>query len=254
MAILFRYLRKKCGWRRKKRSDIPLFSPFSQSKSVQLNCSWYLTKDEGSSESNAFYFIMLSHCQRQMLVVWQQRLYLPTDIHQCLLNSASINSFAWISRLQPGNCVCFRYIENDGGNIEISQSLCQVSPMSAHSRTGITLYANLSGHTELKKGWRWQFLGLHHYQWWDMASALVVGVKTAIHGDVNFPSKESSRYSSQRVKWCALSFWMGKGWSFGISASLDKASTLTTTSQCWLGWRLSFQNQTREEIFPLATW
>jgi len=60
-------------------------------------------------------------------------------------------------------------------------------------------------------------------------------------GDMWIPHRrKSSRRYPQQVKWCALSFGIGKGWSFWISLDPDKPSTLTATSQRWLSWRLEF--------------
>ena len=51
---------------------------------------------------------------------------------------------------------------------------------------------------------------------------------------------KSSRCRRQRVKWCALSFGIGNGWSFWVFWNPDKPSTLTATSRRWLSWRLEF--------------
>jgi len=50
--------------------------------------------------------------------------------------------------------------------------------------------------------------------------------------------RKSSRHSPQWIKWCALSFVIGKGWSFWISWNPDKPSALTTASWRCLSWRL----------------
>jgi len=52
--------------------------------------------------------------------------------------------------------------------------------------------------------------------------------------------RKSSRCGPQQVKWCALSFGIGKGWSFWISSNPDKPSRLTATSRLWLSLRLEF--------------
>jgi len=44
--------------------------------------------------------------------------------------------------------------------------------------------------------------------------------------------RKSSGHNPQQVKWCALSFGMGKDWSFWTSCNLNKPSTLTDASQC----------------------
>jgi len=53
-----------------------------------------------------------------------------------------------------------------------------------------------------------------------MVSPLLAGIKIAIHGvTCECPIKE-------KVKWCVLSFGIGKRWSSRISWNLDKTSTL----------------------------
>ena len=42
----------------------------------------------------------------------------------------------------------FKFVGNYGSNIEILQSLCQVSPTNAHTGTERTLYASMSGPVE----------------------------------------------------------------------------------------------------------
>ena len=85
------------------------------------------------------------------------------------------------------------------------------------------------------------------------------------NGDMWIPhQRKSSRCCPQRVKWCALSFGIGKGWSFWISLNLDKPSTLTATSRCWLSWGLEFpeSGQRRRQPFscnmitpgPITVW
>ena len=58
-------------------------------------------------------------------------------------------------------------------------------------------------------------------------------------GDMSIPHwRKSSRLGPRWVEWCVLSFGIGKGWSFWISGNPDQPLPLTTTSQCWLSWRL----------------
>ena len=67
--------------------------------------------------------------------------------------------------------------------------------------------------------------------------------------------RKSSRCCPQWVNWCALSFGIGKGWSFWISFNPDKPSTLIATSQHWLSWRLEFpeSGQRRRQPFSCNT-
>jgi len=72
---------------------------------------------------------------------------------------------------------------------------------------------------------------------------------------VNSHRRKSSRRCPQRVKWRALSFGIGKGWSFWISLNPDKPSTVTATSRRWLSWRLEFpeSDQRRRQPFSCNT-
>ena len=75
-------------------------------------------------------------------------------------------------------------------------------------------------------------------------------------GDMWIPHRrKSSRCCPQWVKWCALSFGIGKGCSFRISLNLDTPSTLTATSRHWLSWRLKFpeSGQRRRQPFSCNT-
>jgi len=64
--------------------------------------------------------------------------------------------------------------------------------------------------------------------------------------------RKSSRRCPQQVRWCALSFGIGKGWSFWISLNPDKPSTLTATSRCWLSWRLKFPESGQRRRQPFS--
>ena len=123
---------------------------------------------------------------------WQQsktQAMLQTAMHSCHheMKSVFINSRTTTSRLQPGNCT---ELNSDFKALKIMvavleyRSLCQVDPMNAHSRTERTPYISLSALVELIWGWRWQFPGFHHYQWWDVVRPLRAGVKMVIHGVV----------------------------------------------------------------------
>ena len=75
-------------------------------------------------------------------------------------------------------------------------------------------------------------------------------------GDMWIPHRRKCpRCCPQLVKWCALSFGIGKGWSFWISLNPDKPSILTATSRRWLRWRLEFpeSGQRRRQPFSCNT-
>jgi len=55
-------------------------------------------------------------------------------------------------------------------------------------------------------------------------------------------------HSPQQIKWCALYFGIGKEWYFWISWSLEKPSTLITTSYLWLSWRLKLPKPEKKTI------
>ena len=95
---------------------------------------------------------------------------------------------------------------------------------------------------------RWQRCGVTTTSWSQNSSPQ--------SGDMWIPhQRKSSRRLPQRVKWCALSFGIGKGWSFWISLNPDKLSTPTATSQRWLSWRLEFpeSGQRRRQHFSCNT-
>ena len=72
-------------------------------------------------------------------------------------------------------------------------------------------------------------------------------------GDVWIPRQgKSSRRCPQWVKWCALSFGIGKGWSFWISLNPNKPSTLTGTLWRWLSCRLEFPESGQRRRQPLS--
>ena len=86
-----------------------------------------------------------------------------------------------------------------------------------------------SGPIEPIWGCRWQFPGSPHYQWWNMVSPLQARAKqqSLEWRHLNYPTEENVEDSAFRAKWCALSFGIGKGWSFWICWKLGKQSTLT---------------------------
>ena len=84
----------------------------------------------------------------------------------------------------------------------------------------------------------------HHMEWWHVSSSLK-----------KMFSKVASRATllyllPQQVEWCALSFGIGKGWSFWISWNLDKLLTLTAMSWHWWSWRL----EVPEFLFSQPFW
>jgi len=75
-------------------------------------------------------------------------------------------------------------------------------------------------------------------------------------GDMWIPHRRKrSRRCPQRERWCALSFGIGKGWSFWISLNPYKPSTLTATSRHWLSWKFEFpeSGQRRRQPFSCNT-
>lgn len=73
-------------------------------------------------------------------------------------------------------------------------------------------------------------LDWHNFWWLDLVSPpLARGETSPWNGEMWIPHRRtSSRCSLQQVKWCALTFGIGKGWSFWISWNEDKSSILTT--------------------------
>ena len=109
--------------------------------------------------------------------------------------------------------------------------------------------ASLSEPIEPIRGCWWQFPGSHHHWWWDTVLPLWARVKT-VHGVVTceFPIKqEVPRRSPHCALWCALSFGIGKRWSFWISWNSNKPSILKATLQCWLSWRLELRVRTERK-------
>ena len=66
--------------------------------------------------------------------------------------------------------------------------------------------------------------------------------------------RKSSRHSLQWVKWCALSFGIGKQWSFWFSWNPEKPSAQATL-WCWLSWRFELpeSGQRRQQSFSWNT-
>ena len=75
--------------------------------------------------------------------------------------------------------------------------------------------------------------------------------------DMNSPAKKKykSTCSPPQVKWCAVSFGVGNGWSFWVSWNPNRPSILIATSQQWLSWRLKHpeSGQLRRQPFPCNT-
>ena len=149
-------------------------------------------------------------------------------------------------------------VGNDGGNVEISWSLHQVCPTNARTGTERTPYASLSGPTEPIRDWKGTV------SWITSLLVMRCDVATMSHSnnsspwssDVWIPHwRKSVRSSPQQVKWCALSFGIGKRRSCWISQNPDKPSTLTITSQSWLSWRLELpeSGQRRKKSFSCNT-
>ena len=107
---------------------------------------------------------------------------------------------------------------NNGGNIGILRSLSKWVPLmliQKQKEHHIQICQDL-----LSQGWRWRFPG-------SIASLPVTshGITTVTlwSSDMWIPHwRKSSRGSPQHVKWCALSFGIGKGWFFWVSWKQDK--------------------------------
>jgi len=61
----------------------------------------------------------------------------------------------------------------------------------------------------------------------------------------------SSGHRPQWVKWCALSFGIGRGWFFWISWNPDKPSTLAVRLWCWLSYKLEVPESSQRRRQPL---
>ena len=83
-------------------------------------------------------------------------------------------------------------IGNNDCKVGILQCLQQVGPTNAHTKTQRAPYTSLTGPIEPMWSWMWQFLGSHHYWYWDVMLPLQAGVKMAICGVVmcEFPTEE----------------------------------------------------------------
>lgn len=130
-------------------------------------------------------------------------------------------------------------------------SLWQAAPTDSHRNRKNTICKFIT--TEPISGWRWHFLGSHHYQRWDLLLWVWAGMWS---GKMWIPhQRRSSRCSPQQVKWCAVSFGVGREWSFWVSWNPDRPSILTATSQLWLSWRLRLPDsgQLRRQPFSCNT-
>jgi len=157
------------------------------------------------------------------------------------MKSISISSSTWIGGLWLGNCV----------RSSILASACwkqwwQCWNIAKYAPDG----SHKCSHRNIKNT-VWKFVRTYWTKtrlkvtvsWITSSPVMRHGVTTMSRsqnsspwsGDMWIPhQRKSSRPCCQRIKWCALSFGIGKGWSFWISLNLDKPSTLTATLQCWL--------------------
>ena len=169
----------------------------------------------------------------------------PHEIKSALVSSSAQIISLWL-RNREYQLQC---IGNNDGNTGKLKIVCQVSAMNAHTRTERTLYASF-----FRMYWTKKRLKVT-VSWITSLPAMRCGVTTTRQsqnrspwrGDTWIPHwRKTSRHSPERVKWCALSFGIGKGWLFWISWNLDKPSTLTATSWYWLSWRLKLPKLARE--------
>ena len=115
-------------------------------------------------------------------------------------------------------------VGNYVGNVGISHSVCQVGSTDARIGTGRKLYGTLLGPTEhysgmLKVTVPWvPWLPVTRHSATTMSGSPWSGEMWIHH------QRKSSRCSLQWVKWCVLSFRIGKKWSFWTSWNPDKPS------------------------------
>ena len=142
------------------------------------------------------------------------------------MNRVLISSSAWISRLQPGNCMEL----NSGSN-----ALEPVMAMLEYCK----IYTYECSHSK-RKNTVGKFIGIYWtntrpkvaVSWIVSLPVIRCAVTTMswshdsspLSGDMSIPHRQkSSRCSTQQLKWCALSLGIGKGESFWTSWNLDKS-------------------------------
>jgi len=197
---------------------------------------------------------------------WRQRrerqATFRTAMHSCHheTKSVSISSSAWIGGLRLGNCVrSWISAAMRWKRWWQRWNMAKFAPGGSHEcshrnikNTVCKFVRNYWSNTRLKVTVSW------------IASSPVTrrGVTTTSRsqngrpwsGDMWIPHRrKSSRRCPQRVKWCAMSFGIGKGWSFWISFNPDK----TINSYRYiatLSWRLEFpESGQRRQPFSCNT-
>jgi len=161
------------------------------------------------------------------------------------MKNISINSAAWISRLQPKNCVRGWILAS---MLWKQQWQCR----------NIVKFVPGESHEHLHRKRKNTVCKFVRTYWTNTRLKVAVAQITSLSVtkcDVTTMSQrqnslpqsgntwithqiKSLRHSPQQAKWCVLSFGMGKKWSFWITQNLHKPSTLITTSHCWQSWRL----------------
>lgn len=162
----------------------------------------------------------------------------------CPVKSVLISSSMRFGRLRPGKCVWSWIL----ASVHWKQwwqrwwnITTQEGPMNAYTETERTPYASLSGPIEPIRGWKWQFLELHHDQWWDVVTSIMSRSQNNSRrsGDINSSLKKKSKMQPSAGKVIVHWVLVWKEWSFLSSWKIpDKPSPLTTTSWHWLICRL----------------
>ena len=126
--------------------------------------------------------------------------------------SVSISLSTWISKLWPGNYVqrcIFSALELMVATLEYRR-VCTRQILWMLTQEQKERYASFLGAIEPRRGWRWQFPGSHHYQWWHVVSPLQAEAKTAVHGVLTWIPHQT-KSSSHSPRWVKCVFWDRKG-------------------------------------------
>jgi len=178
------------------------------------------------------------------------------------MKSVSISSSAQIGRLQLGNCVRSWV----SASVHWKQwwqrwNIAKFVPSGSHDCSHRNIKNTICKFVQTY----WTNTRLKMTVSWSASSLVTRRVVTTMNQSQNSSpwiddmwiphGRKSSRCCPQWVKWCALSFGIGNGWSFWISLNPDKPSSLTATLRRWLSWRLEFpeSGQRRRQPFSCNT-